>query len=150
MLMLKVVIDTSVFIAALLRPTSNSSLRQILRLWREGRFILVTAPPLLEELFTRLARRKVDPADIEDLLVDIRSIALHIPGAYEATRLDDIDPDDNKFLAAAYEAKADYLVSVDKDLLWLKYYHGTQILTPALFLRALLENGGPESGRSSQ
>ncbi|MBO1351457.1 MAG: putative toxin-antitoxin system toxin component, PIN family [Hormoscilla sp. GUM202] len=148
--MLKVVIDTSVFIAALLRPTSNSSPRQILRLWREGRFILVTAPPLLEELFTRLARRKVDPADIEDLLVDIRSIALHIPGAYEATRLDDIDPDDNKFLAAAYEAKADYLVSVDKDLLWLKYYHGTQILTPALFLRALLDNRGSDSGRSSQ
>jgi uncharacterized protein len=137
--MLKVVIDTSVFIAALLRPTSNSSPRQILRLWREGRFSLVIAPPLLEELVTRLIRRGVSPSDIEDLLVDIRLIALHIPGAYEATRLDQIDPDDNKFLAAAYEAKADYLVSVDNHLLSLKYYHGTQILNPALFLRVLLE-----------
>jgi hypothetical protein len=41
---------------------------------------------------------------------------------------------DNKFLAAAYEAKADYLVSLDNHLLRLKYYHGTQILTPNLFL----------------
>lgn len=139
--MLKVVIDTSVFIAAFLSPTSNSSPRQILRLWREGRFCLVVALSLLQELVTRLIRRGVSLADIEDLLVDIRSIALHIPGAYQATRLDEIDPDDNKFLAAAYEAKADYFVSVDNHLLSLKYYHGTQILTPALFLQALLANG---------
>ncbi|NEO66077.1 MAG: putative toxin-antitoxin system toxin component, PIN family [Moorea sp. SIO4G2] len=137
--MLKVVIDTSVFIAAMLSPRSNSSPRQIFRLWREGCFSLVVAPQLLHELVTRLIRRGVSSADIEDLLVDIRAIALHIPGAYEATRLDEIDPDDNKFLAAAYEAKADYLVSVDNHLLSLKYYHGTQILTPALFLRILLE-----------
>ncbi|MBO0348957.1 putative toxin-antitoxin system toxin component, PIN family [Phormidium pseudopriestleyi FRX01] len=135
--MLKVVIDTSAFIAALLRPTSNSSPRQVLRLWREGRFSLVMAPPLLQELVSRLMRRGVQPADIEDLLVDIRAIALHILGAYQATRLDEIDPDDNKFLAAAYEAKADYLVSVDNHLLWLKYYQGTQIVTPALFVRVL-------------
>lgn len=90
---------------------------------------------------TRLIRQQVKVADIEALLIDIKAIALHIPGSYQATRLDDIDPDDNKFLAAAYEAKADYLVSVDNHLLSLKYYHGTQILSPALFLRALSEKG---------
>jgi len=58
----------------------------------------------------------------------------------------EVDPDDNKFLAAAYEVKADYLVSVDNDLLSLKYYHGTQILTPVLFLGALRENGGGDLG----
>lgn len=35
--MIKVVIDTSVFIAALLRPTSHSSPSKILALWRDGR-----------------------------------------------------------------------------------------------------------------
>lgn len=97
------------------------------------------APALLEELITRLVRQQVNLADIEDLLREITEIALHIPGIYQATYLDDIDPDDNKFLAAAYEVKADYLVSVDKHLLSVKYYHGTQILTPALFLRVLLD-----------
>ncbi|ACB53294.1 hypothetical protein cce_3946 [Crocosphaera subtropica ATCC 51142] len=41
------------------------------------------------------------------------------------------------FLAASYEAKADYLVSLYNHLLYLKYYHGRQILTPSLFLKAL-------------
>lgn len=83
-------------------------------------------------------RKQIPPADIEDLVTLIAEVALHIPGAYEATRLDDIDPDDNMFLAAAYEAKADYLVSLArKHLLPLKHYHGTQILTPALFIRVI-------------
>jgi predicted nucleic acid-binding protein len=44
-------------------------------------------------------------------------------------------------LAAAYESKADYLVSLDrKHLLPLKHYHGTQILTPALFIKAIDTN----------
>ena len=42
------------------------------------------------------------------------------------------------FLAAAYEVSADYLVSLDKKhILPLKYYHGTQILSPDLFIRIL-------------
>lgn len=139
--MVKAVIDTSVFVAALLRPTSTSSPRQILNQWGQGRFTLVMAPQLLRELVVKLVRKGVSQADIDALLFDIRSIALHIPGAYESSRLDQIDPDDNKFLAAAYEAKADYLVSVDNHLLSLKYYHGTQILTPALFLRTWNQRG---------
>ena len=96
------------------------------------------APQLLQELVVQLMRKPVPQADIEDLVTLIAEAALHILGAYEATRLDDIDPDDNMFLAAAYEAKADYLVSLDRQhLLPLKHYRGTQILTPALFIRAI-------------
>ena len=144
--MLKAIVDTSVFVAAFGSKT-NSSPVKILDRWVEGRFALVMSPQLLEELLTRLARRGVSDRTLAVLAAKIRAIALHIPGAYEATRLDEIDPDDNKFLAAAYEAKADYLVSVDNDLLSLKYYHGTQILTPVLFLRALVENGSGDLGR---
>ena len=65
----------------------------------------------------------------------IAKISIFIPGVYEATRLDNIEPKDNMFLAAAYESKADYLVTLDtQHLLPLKYYHGTQILTPSLFM----------------
>lgn len=136
--MIKVVIDTSVFIAALLSNSQTSFPVQVLNSWREGRFTLVMAPQLLRELVVKLTRKKVQQADVEDLVAVIATIALHIPGAYEATRLDNIDPDDNMFLAAAYEAKADYLVSLDKkDLLPLKHYHGTQIVAPELFIRLL-------------
>lgn len=144
--MLKVIVDTSVFVAAFGSKTSSSPVK-ILDSWVEGRFALVMSPQLLEELLVKLAQRGVSKQTLVVFAAKIKAIALHIPGAYEATRLDLIDPDDNKFLAAAYEAKADYLVSVDNDLLSLKYYHGTQILTPLLFLRALQENGGGDLGR---
>ncbi|MEA5478963.1 hypothetical protein VB774_15160 [Pseudanabaena galeata UHCC 0370] len=65
------------------------------------------------------------------------SVSGFTSGAYEATKLDAIDPDDNKFLAAVFETKADYLISLDNHLLSIKYYHGTQILTPRLFLEAI-------------
>lgn len=136
--MIKVVIDTSVFIAALLSQSSSSASIQVLNKWREQRFTLVMSPHLMRELVVKLVRKNVPQADIEDLVTLIAEAALYIPGAYEATRLDDIDPDDNIFLAAAYEAKAHYLVSLDRQhLLPLKHYHGTQILTPALFIRAI-------------
>lgn len=145
--MIRVVIDTSVFIAALLSQSQASAPIQVINSWREQRFILVMAPQLLRELVIKLIRKNVSQTDTEDLVALIAEVALHIPGAYEATRLDDIDPDDNMFLAAAYEAKADYLVSLDRQhLLPLKHYHGTQILTPALFIRAI--NAVEQSDRS--
>lgn len=136
--MIKVVIDTSVFIAALLSKSQASSSVQVLNSWRDSRFTLVMAPQLLRELVIKLIQKKVPQADIEDLVTLIGEAAINIPGAYKATHLDDIDPDDNMFLAAAYEAKADYLISLDKEhLLPLKHYHGTQILTPVLFISLL-------------
>lgn len=43
---------------------------------------------------------------------------IQIEGAYCVTNLDKIDPNDNMFLAVAYEGKADYLVSLDNHLLF--------------------------------
>ena len=47
------------------------------------------------------------------------------------------DPKDDKFLAAAMAATADYLVSEDNDLLVLGTYNATEIVTAAAFLRVL-------------
>ena len=43
------------------------------------------------------------------------------------------DPDDNKFLSCAYDAKALYIVSGDKDLLDLKKIEGIEIVTAKKF-----------------
>lgn len=45
------------------------------------------------------------------------------------------DPDDDKFLAAAIEGKADYVVSGDKPLLNIKEYRGIKIISPADFMK---------------
>ncbi|HEY9900616.1 MAG TPA: putative toxin-antitoxin system toxin component, PIN family [Pantanalinema sp.] len=135
--MLEVVLDTSVFTAALMSPNRESAPNRILDAWRGGRFTLVMAPQLLRELVATLRRRRIPDEVLEDLVEAIGLVALHIPGSYVATRLDAIDPADNMFLAAAIEGHADYLVSLDRHLLHLKHYHGSQIRTPALFLRQL-------------
>ncbi len=58
-------------------------------------------------------------------------------GIYQTNYLDDIDPNDNMFLSACYEGKADYLVSNDKHLLNLKHFHQTLIFNPQSFLNQL-------------
>jgi len=137
--MLKVVIDTSVFVAGILSQNPNSSSFQILEQWKRQTFTLIMSPQMLRELVVVLLRRGVSERDLEDLVAVVSLIALHIPGAYETTTLDEIDPDDNKFLAAAYEAKADFLISLDSDLLNRKFAHGTQIITPATFLELVID-----------
>lgn len=138
--MLKVIVDTSVFVAGLLSRSPESSSFQILEGWKRRAFTLVISPQLLRELVVVLLCRGISESDLEDLVEVISLVALQIPGAYETAMLNDVDPDDNKFLAAAYEAKADFLISLDSDLLNLKFSHGTQIVTPATFLD-FLANG---------
>ncbi|MFM6403831.1 MAG: putative toxin-antitoxin system toxin component, PIN family, partial [Microcystis sp.] len=133
-----VILDTSVFISALLSKNPNSAPCQIIRYWREGRFKLVISPQLLEELVEKLLVKNIDRNDIKDILRAIFYTAIKIQGIYQATLLDQVDPNDNMFLAAAYEIGADYLVSLDKKhILPLKHYHYTQILSPNLFLQVL-------------
>lgn len=43
------------------------------------------------------------------------------------------DPDDNKFISCAIDAKALYIVSGDKDLLTIKDYQGVEIVTAREF-----------------
>jgi len=134
----KAVIDTSVFASGFLSKSTTSAPRKILHSWREGRFTLVMAPQLLEELDIVLTRLGVTRTDINALIEIIQLIGLHIPGAYETALLDKVDPKDNMFLASAFESKADFLVSTcKKHLLPIKHFHGTQIVNPAMFLRQL-------------
>ncbi|MGB5594935.1 MAG: putative toxin-antitoxin system toxin component, PIN family [Crocosphaera sp.] len=135
--MLKVVLDTSVFVSAILSKNRETSPSIILNQWQEGNFTLVISPQLQEELIIVLLRKGIRSELIENLVMIIETLALTIEGVYQATILDKIDPKDNMFLAASYEAKADYLVSLDNHLLSLKFYHGTHILTPSLFLKVL-------------
>lgn len=141
--MIKAVVDTSVFIAGLLTKNNASSSAQVLSLWEAGKFTLVISPQILDELVAKLLDKGFTEADIKALVRTIWEIGLRIPGSYQVAKLDKIDPDDNKFLAAALESNADFLVTLDKQhLLPLKHYRDTQIVTPVLFVRVLLDDKG--------
>lgn len=104
---------------------------------------------ILEEIVAKLIEKGIDEARILEFIEVTGKLALNIPGAYVVYRLDDVDPSDNMFLAAAQEGGADYLVTLDaQHLLPLKHHKGTQIVKPALFIRALRERGGQTEART--
>lgn len=51
------------------------------------------------------------------------------------------DPEDNKILESAVEARADYLITADNDLLSLENYSDIEIVTPAQFWNKYKDEG---------
>jgi putative PIN family toxin of toxin-antitoxin system len=135
-----VVLDTSTFISAYLSSNLESSPNKILRLWKKEKFTLIITPQLLKELVIILERKKIERKSIIGLVKTIKRKAVIKEGIYQTNYLDNIDPNDNMFLSACYEANADYLVSNDKHLLNLKHFHNTLIFNPKSFLNQLQQD----------
>lgn len=57
--MIKVVLDTSVFVSALLSRNPETAPNQILERWQQGAFSLVISPQLQEELIIVLTRKRI-------------------------------------------------------------------------------------------
>ena len=134
-----VVMDTSVFISALLSSNINSAPNLVINRWREGDFILIMTPQIEAEIALLLTRKQVPEEMIVSLFEAFDDLAFYEEGIYETNFLDDIDPKDNIFLSACYESKADYLVSLDKHLLNLKHFHQTLIFNPNSFKNQLTQ-----------
>lgn len=141
---MRVVLDTNVIISATLVHGGKED--QILRAWQRGAFELVLSPPILEELaralfYEKLRRfRWMTDAEIGALLLALGAGSFLASG--EVTVRVSRDPDDDKFLAAAVDARARFLVTGDRDLLDLKRYQDIRILRPGRFL-AVLRRASP-------
>lgn len=138
---LRVVVDTNVLISGLF-GIKNSPSSQILNAVRSQKIILVSSPLILEEVQDVINREKVvkltkmNPAervDFMDKLIERSDVTAGIQLPQMVSR----DIKDDKFLACAVEAKADYIVSGDEDLLDLKEYERIKIITPREFLEIL-------------
>lgn len=135
---IKAVIDTSVYIAAFGSRSKTSAPAKVIDNLREGYFIAVISPQILAELIEVCERRGKSKEDVITFLKSIRENIFKILGDYSVSTLDFIDPKDNMLLAAALEAKADYLVSLDKQHVQpLKHYMGTQIVDPNQFIHEI-------------
>jgi hypothetical protein len=138
--MMKVVIDTNVFISRFLSPQGTPA--RIIELAEAGAFHVLVSETLVSEYERTLQYehvRKVHGLTAEQLqkwASNLRRIALFVQ---PTTPIDVIfrDPDDNKFIECALAGGADYIVSGDKHLLDLREYAGIRILSPADFLRVL-------------
>ncbi|HKP77044.1 MAG TPA: putative toxin-antitoxin system toxin component, PIN family [Longimicrobiaceae bacterium] len=135
--MLTVVLDSSVYVSALL--VTNGVPARIYRAWRDRRFLVATSIEQLEEVahtlsYPRIRRRyPITDKVVDELLAVLRSDALIVPGVRvieERLR----DPNDAFLLAISAEANAEILVSSDGDLLVLERFGATRIMTPRSFL----------------
>lgn len=137
--MIKAVFDINVFLRGLINPHSRCG-----RLLDEfaANYDLILSPAIISEVLEVLHRPKLRAKLPQITQLDIAHIialfeqaqVVEPPEIPPASR----DPKDDKFLACAQFAEADYLVTEDKDLLVLNTYVGTRICQPAEFI-ALLE-----------
>ena len=137
--MLKVVVDTNVFISGLLK---NAACRKIINHLKASKFQLVISPQTLDELIGVMARPKFHAFITQEtatrLIETIKTQAIIVSPRHKLSVIRE-DPDDNRFLEAALEARADIIVSGDNHILGCKSKFDIPILTPTEFLKRLEE-----------
>jgi uncharacterized protein len=114
--LLRIVLDTNQLVAALVRPPELATL---LMAWESARFTVLASPAMIEEYLRVLAYPDVARLIYPELL---RAFHSHLLRDIELVETPEVprlcrDPDDDKVLAAAIYGLADYLLTVDHDLL---------------------------------
>jgi len=130
---MRVVLDTNVLLSALAFPGSKPD--QVLQRVRRGEVALVLSAFILAEL-ERILRDKFrfTTRQTDERVAVIRRMATLVEPT-ERIALVVAKDDDNRILECAVAARADYLVTGDKEhLLPLRSIGATQIVTPAAFL----------------
>ena len=145
--MIRAVIDTNVLVRYLLRP--SAAIRELIEeRWLGGEVQVVTAPELLDELMGVLAREKlralVLPQEAQALLDAVRARAEILPGLGDVPTFTR-DAKDDKFVACALAGNAVCVITLDLDLLILRQFGATRMVTPGQFLEEL----GPRPDRES-
>ena len=139
--MLRAVLDANVLVSALIRPKGPPG-QVVVRLLRDRAFTLVTSAAILTEVRRSLAYPRVRKhliASDDDLDLWVASLGLvgePVEGRLRIAAVAE-DPEDDKYIAAALEGRAQFLVTGDAHLLALKTYEGVRMVTPRVFLGLL-------------
>lgn len=138
--MLKAVVDTNQFISSLISKKGPSA--KLIDAWRDYKFLLIISQDILTEMkrvfyYPRIiTARHLNKQDIETFIAFIEKRATIVSHTPSVEAIKD-DPDDNKILACALEAQADYIVSGDEHLLSLHQYQNIKVVTVREFLEIL-------------
>jgi len=136
--MRRVVLDTVIFVRSLINPHSNCG-RIVFA--HTDRYRLFVSEMVVQEVIEVLNRPELqrkfrripglDARRVIDLLGEAELVEVGQPSPISR------DPSDDKFLATAAAAEAEYLVTEDADLLIIQQFEGTTILNAAAFLEEL-------------
>lgn len=133
--MYAIVPDTNVLVSGSIMPHGNPAF--ILDSWRGGKIQIITSLEILDE-FERVMLGKLN---MPQYSVEVTKMFLIWKGCVvEPKQKFDIikkDPFDNKFLEAAVEGSADFIVSGDRHLKDLRNFMGIDIISPAQMVDVL-------------
>lgn len=126
----RVVIDTNVFISAILK---SGNPEKIISLWRQGNIHLLLSPFLATEILTVLHRLEIGSTYIQQLTYRLEHHTIQILPSSPITLCRDLK--DNEILSLAVDGAADYIITGDADLLTLGKIEKTIIMKPKDFLK---------------
>ena len=133
---MRVVLDTSVLIAALAKPSGAAA--RIVRAWRNGEIEAVASEATLREaelvIGAGWAARLSSRAEVDRLLRDLRGRTVRVtPQTIRDLALK--DEGDLRLVEAAVAGDADYVVTADRELLSKRGYSRTEFVTASEFWR---------------
>ena len=140
--MQRAVIDTNLIVSGTAK--SNTVPHRLVEGWRKKEYLLVTSIPILTEIKEVLDRKEIQShfflksEDIQEIMQRLSTQTIITPGSLVIDIIKD-DPDDNKFISAAIEGNASYIISGDKHLLNIEEYQGIKILKARNFLEDVLQ-----------
>jgi hypothetical protein len=125
---MKVVLDTNVLVSALIKAGKPRDLFN--KLVKNKQLVLSRA--ILEEFLDVIEDPKIakyaSEKDVTIFLNTLKNAAriVQVKSKFKAVK---DDPDDDTIIRAAYDSKANYIISGDRHLLVLKQFKGIRILT---------------------
>jgi len=132
---MKVILDTNVIVSGIFWKGASE---KVLYAWADDKFKLVISSEIIKEIIKTLMNFKIK-LPFNEILLWLSVLLWKAELVEPEERVDVVkdDPDDNKFIEAAIEGNADYIVSQDKHLLNIKEYKGIKIILPEDFLKII-------------
>jgi len=130
--MLKVVIDTNVFISSFFGGIP----REIINYWKNGKITLCLSQKIIEEYIEVLNKLGLkDKNEIQNLTkLFAESYNSIFTAKTPSLKIVEEDPDDNKFIECAVALESKIIISEDKHLKNMKKYIDIEIVSPKEFI----------------
>ncbi len=139
---MKVILDTNIYIAALLSPAGPPA--RLIQAWLNDQIIVVACPQLIEEIRQVACRpklaKRISSDTVDALVRNLYASSAFIDGQLPVIKVSP-DTKDDYLLALGQVSAADALITGDKGDLPILSSHGTmRILTARTFLTLLAAN----------
>jgi putative PIN family toxin of toxin-antitoxin system len=134
----RVVLDTNVIISGLL---FKGELSRIVSLWKTGEIIPIVSEETFDELRTALLYPKfsLSPEETRTLIQNEILSFFEVVNVVETVERVCRDPGNDKFISCAISARAEYIVTGDRNLSDLNQYQSIKIIKARNFLKMFVK-----------